>query len=101
MKYVELPANSFKSHFEQCGDAVLIDVREEYEHEDGNLGGKNIPMGEVLSKIDELNHFSNIYLYCKSGNRSKAIAYNLVKKLDRSTIYSCQGGMQALNKDVK
>ena len=100
MKHIEIPAHTFKTHFEQSDNAVLIDVREEYEHEDENLGGRNIPMGEVLSKVDELTHFSHIYLYCKSGKRSKAIAYNLAKELDRSSIYSCQGGIQACKEDA-
>lgn len=97
MKYIELLATEFKPHFEQNSNAILIDVREEYEHEDLNIGGENIPMGEVLSKISQLEGFSNIYFYCKSGKRSKAIAYNLCKTLDHCTIYSCKGGIQAYN----
>ncbi|MBL4709551.1 MAG: rhodanese-like domain-containing protein [Flavobacteriales bacterium] len=97
MKYIELQAAEFKSHFEQNSNAILIDVREEYEHEDQNIGGENVPMGDVLSKINQLENFSNIYFYCKSGKRSKAIAYNLSKHLETCNIYSCAGGIQAYN----
>lgn len=97
MNYIELQAVEFKPHFEQSSNAILIDVREEYEHEDQNIGGQNIPMGEVMSKINQLEKFSNIYIYCRSGKRSKAIAYSLSKSLSACTIYSCLGGIQAYN----
>ncbi|MDX1478754.1 MAG: rhodanese-like domain-containing protein [Saprospiraceae bacterium] len=55
------------------GDAVkLIDVREPYEHEEFNLGGKNLPLGEIQSWMSELESEkeSEMVLYCRTGNRS-------------------------------
>ena len=98
--HTELEIQEFKSRFEQSSNSILIDVREEYEHEDQNMGGQNIPMGDILSRIDELTSFKNIYLYCRSGKRSKATAYHLKKKLNSCHIYSCAGGIQSLNKIV-
>jgi len=95
MKHIELDTTVFKAHLEKDPTLFLIDIREEYEHEDYNIGGKNIPMGEVLSRLDELKGHSEIYIYCRSGKRSKAIAYSLCKELGDCTIYSCAGGLSA------
>ncbi len=95
MKFVELETKTFKAKVESNKDTCLLDVREEYEFEDLNFGGQNIPMGEVLSNIESLKDKTDIYLICNSGKRSKAIAYHLSKELDSCNIYSCIGGVQA------
>ncbi|MFB1021658.1 MAG: rhodanese-like domain-containing protein [Vicingaceae bacterium] len=97
MKFVELDAAAFKSQIDSISNVCLIDVREEYEFGESNIGGNNIPMGEVLSNLSELKNRKSIYIICTSGNRSKAIAYHLSKKLDGCFIYSCIGGIQAFN----
>ncbi|MFT6167270.1 MAG: rhodanese-related sulfurtransferase [Vicingaceae bacterium] len=95
MKFVELEAKAFKAEVELNKKAFLLDVREEYEYEDSNIGGQNIPMGKVLSHLDELKDNNDIYLICKSGKRSRAVAYHLSKELDNCKIYSCNGGIEA------
>ncbi|MFT5668213.1 MAG: rhodanese-related sulfurtransferase [Vicingaceae bacterium] len=96
MKFVELDAVAFKSQIDSISNVCLIDVREEYEFEESNLGGNNIPMGEVLSNLSQLKNRESLYILCTSGNRSKAIAYHLSKELNGCSIYSCIGGIQAL-----
>lgn len=73
----------------------IIDVREEYEFEDQNLGGMNIPMAEVLSNLEKINCHETVLLCCQSGKRSKAIAYHLTQKCPDLTIYSLEGGIKA------
>ncbi|MDR2207084.1 MAG: rhodanese-like domain-containing protein [Flavobacteriaceae bacterium] len=57
----------------KSGNYELIDVREPMELEmDGNISGaKNIPLGEIESKTEEiLNIDKPVILFCRSGNRS-------------------------------
>ncbi|MDB9964403.1 rhodanese-like domain-containing protein [Vicingaceae bacterium] len=95
MKFLELEANAFKADIKHKKSAFILDVREEYEFEDVNIGGVNMPMGEVLAHIEELKEKGNIYLICKSGKRSRAVAYHLSKELDNCNVYSCIGGIDA------
>ena len=95
MNYVELEAIDFKNQLERDTQSLLVDVREEYEHEDDNIGGTNIPMGDVLSRINDLNTNATIYIYCKSGNRSKAIAYHLAQHVAPTKVYTLMGGIEA------
>ncbi|MGG7466906.1 rhodanese-like domain-containing protein [Chryseobacterium arthrosphaerae] len=63
----------------QSGNYELIDVREPMELEmDGNIeGAKNIPLGEVEDRQDEILSIEKpVILFCRSGNRSgKALEY--------------------------
>ena len=63
----------------KSGNYALIDVREPLELEmDGEISGaKNIPLGTVADRQDEiLNLEQPVVLFCRSGNRSgKALEY--------------------------
>lgn len=63
----------------KSGNYELIDVREPMElMMDGEVeGAKNIPLGEVEERQDEiLNSGKPVILFCRSGNRSgKALEY--------------------------
>ena len=58
-----------KRHAEKLN---IIDVREEWEHEENNIGGLNIPMGLVPTRLDELESLKDqeVIVYCRTGNRS-------------------------------
>jgi rhodanese-related sulfurtransferase len=50
----------------------IIDVREEWEYEEFNIGAKLIPLGELPQHMDYLNQFKEqeLILHCRSGGRS-------------------------------
>lgn len=95
MNFLELPPIDFKQELEQNKNAMLIDVREAYEYEDLNIGGSNIPMGEILDKIENLQGSETILLCCKTGKRSKTVAYHLSNHLPSKKIISLEGGIEA------
>lgn len=51
---------------------VFIDVREEWEYEEDNLGANNIPLGQLPYQLDELEgeKDNEIVVHCRSGARS-------------------------------
>lgn len=54
--------------------AALIDVREVAEYREGHLpGAVNIPMGQLPSRLGELDPTKPVYVVCASGNRSSAM----------------------------
>lgn len=63
----------------------LLDVREEHEHEDYNIGGKNIPLSELKERLDEVDTLKPIVVYCASGIRSKK-AIEFLNKIDEKYI---------------
>lgn len=48
----------------------LVDVREPGEHQQGNIGGMNIPLSQLEQEYNRLDEQQPIVLYCASGKRS-------------------------------
>ena len=70
----------------------LLDVREEYEYQDGHIKGAiNLPLREILEKKDILPKDKDIYVYCRSGHRS-ADAVNFLKSLGFEKVHNIEGG---------
>ena len=70
----------------------LLDVREEYEYQDGHIkGAVNLPLREILEKKDSLPKDKDIYVYCRSGHRS-ADAVNFLKSLGFDKVHNIEGG---------
>ena len=54
--------------------ADVIDVREPGEYVEGHVpGARLIPMGQLSSRLDELDRSGTVYVVCASGNRSGAM----------------------------
>lgn len=50
----------------------IFDVREPHEYEEFNIGAKLIPLGELPTRLNELNSLKDqeIIVHCRSGARS-------------------------------
>jgi len=50
----------------------IIDVREEHEFDEFNIGATLIPLGELPDRLDEIEQFKDeeIIIHCRSGARS-------------------------------
>lgn len=86
------------------GTAVLIDVREESEVKDGKIKGAVwFPLSKMESDPNWFNDFEkktkgkNIFLYCRSGNRSGKVK-NLLQ--DKGLKAHNAGGYEDLRKDL-
>jgi rhodanese-related sulfurtransferase len=86
--------NTLKEKLKQNDQLQLIDIREPYEYEDGHISNINIPLCQVMEKIDQFDTSKEIILYCNSGKRSKALKYILCKKFDLKKIDHLEGGYQ-------
>jgi rhodanese-related sulfurtransferase len=58
----------------EAGEKIhLVDVREPGEHEQFNIGGILLPVGEIMAMQTEyIDHLKDeeVIFYCRSGNRS-------------------------------
>lgn len=77
------------------GDHFVIDVREQWEYDQGHVPGVTlIPLGELESRVSELPSDKPIYVICQSGNRS-VTASNILKQAGVADIRNVQGGTLA------
>jgi adenylyltransferase/sulfurtransferase len=79
----------------QRGDAVLIDVREPWEHEEMRIDGALlIPLGEVPDRIAEIPEDRDVYVHCRLGHRS-AKATEFLREHGRPRAINVAGGIDA------
>jgi adenylyltransferase/sulfurtransferase len=71
----------------------LIDVREEEEHQQKNIGGDLIPLREVMRNIDRVDISKKVVIYCKRGIRSQIAIQKLQRKLPNVDFYNLAGGI--------
>jgi len=82
------------SELEQLGNYFLLDIREEWEFEDFNKGGVNIPLNSLPEKINTLANENVIICCCSYGGKSK-IAVKLIKdKYPEKEVYSIKNGIE-------
>ena len=68
----DITVNELKERLEKSEKFHFIDVREEWEYEEDNLGADNIPLGELAHQFDQLEKIKDeeIVIHCRSGARS-------------------------------
>uniref|UniRef100_UPI0040477485 rhodanese-like domain-containing protein n=1 Tax=Algoriphagus sp. TaxID=1872435 RepID=UPI0040477485 len=68
----DITVNKLKERLKQGEKFHFIDVREEWEYEEDNLGADNIPLGELAHQLDQLEKIKDeeIVIHCRSGARS-------------------------------
>jgi rhodanese-related sulfurtransferase len=89
---VQLSNRELKEKLDAGEPIMLIDVREPLEHEEYNIGGDLIPLGTLMSRLDELDKNARIVTYCRSGSRSNMAAQALVAQ-GFTDVSNLQGGM--------
>lgn len=91
---MDISVSELKSKLEGKEEFVLLDVRELYEYEEFNLGGRLIPLGELMSQLDTISVDKNqeIVVYCRSGNRS-AMAKQILQQSGYTQVRNLLGGI--------
>ncbi|MDQ3142677.1 MAG: rhodanese-like domain-containing protein [Bacteroidota bacterium] len=93
----DITVEELKNKMNKNDSFILIDVRENYEHTEFNIGGTLASLNASLAyKIDELkgHEQDEIIVYCKSGNRS-GIAKNMFIQAGFKNVRNLIGGMIA------
>jgi rhodanese-related sulfurtransferase len=72
---------------------LLIDVREDFENADFNIGGTLIPMNKVFENIDTIPKDKPVVLYCAKGIRSAMVIQRLEEKYGYTNLINLSGGM--------
>lgn len=74
---------------------ILVDVRENWEFEEFNEGGVNIPLAEIRQQRDILAPFKTIIVICTNGVRSKVAAmdYCRIPEWNNKKILHVKGGI--------
>jgi rhodanese-related sulfurtransferase len=76
------------------GSVVLLDVREDDEWHRGHApGAQHIPMGQVPSRLGDIDAEAKLFVVCQAGGRSQRVARYLAQ--NGYTPVNVAGGMLA------
>jgi sulfur-carrier protein adenylyltransferase/sulfurtransferase len=75
----QITVQELKRRIDAGEDVQLIDVREPYEFQIAQIGGKLIPQNDVPQRLAEIDRDREVIVHCRSGARSQRIAEFLVQ----------------------
>lgn len=90
-----IDAQTLKARIDAGEKINLLDVREDYEHAEYNIGGTLLSLGKIQSmQVDDIMDWKDeeIIVYCRSGNRS-GIACLFMEQVGFSNMVNLTGGM--------
>jgi len=69
---MDITIEELKERMDKGEKLNLIDVREEYEFDEFNIGATLIPLGELPNRLEEIEAWKDqeILIHCRSGARS-------------------------------
>jgi adenylyltransferase/sulfurtransferase len=94
MQVQEINVNDLNERIQKGDKINLLDVREQFEYDMVNLDGKLIPLGELESRLSELEAWKDqeVIIHCRSGARSAEACRILMRHGFKNPI-NLQGGI--------
>ena len=97
-----ITVEELKSRMDAGDKLHIIDVREPSEYAEFNIGGKLIPLGNIVNmQIEELEDLKNeeLIIHCKAGSRSMQ-ACLVLEQVGFTNVVNVTGGMMAWQKMI-
>lgn len=97
-----MTVQEFKNRFQNGEKLTLIDIREEWEYEEENIGAINIPFPDLPHRLSEISTLKDkeIILHCGSGTRSSQ-AKLFLESHGFSNVHSLEGGIEGFKYQCK
>lgn len=95
---MDITVQELKERLDKGETFNFLDVREDYEYEEENLGAKLIPLGELPDRIEEISDWKNeeVIVHCRSGARSGR-AKSFMEGQGFTNVRNVLGGIMAYN----
>jgi adenylyltransferase/sulfurtransferase len=79
----------------------LIDVREQDEHNEFNIGGTLIPFGQITRNLYSIAKDKPVIFYCRKGIRSQFAIQKLQEKYPFNNLVNLIGGTEAWKREIE
>jgi len=96
----EITVQELKFLFDDKKDFQLIDVREKFERDIANIGGKLIPLGKIQFQLTKIEKDKQVVIYCRSGRRSAEAVKLLEEATGHVKLYNLKGGILAWSAEI-
>jgi len=95
----QISVRELKQRMEAGEELQLIDVREPYEYQIAQMGGKLIPMNEVPQRLHEIDRHREVVVHCKAGGRSQKVA-EFLRQNGYEKVANVAGGITAWSSEI-
>jgi adenylyltransferase/sulfurtransferase len=95
----QITVKELKARLEGGEDLQLIDVREPWEAQIAQIGGKLIPQNDVPNRLAEIDRNREVVVHCKSGGRSQRIA-EFLQQQGYPKVANVAGGITAWSDEI-
>jgi adenylyltransferase/sulfurtransferase len=95
----QISVKELKRRIDAGEDVQLIDVREPYEYQIAQIGGKLIPQNDIPNRMAEIDRDREVVVHCRSGARSQRIA-ELLKQAGYPRVVNVAGGILAWSDEI-
>ena len=94
MEYTDITLSELETLRDRPGTAV-VDVRDEWEFDEFNLGGLNVPLPDIRARKAELLPYNTLIVICTNGARSRVAAKDLLRQPEfhDKVIHHLHGGL--------
>lgn len=91
---MDITVEELKQKLDAKEDFVFLDVREQWEYDEFNLGAKLIPLNTINTALDDLEEHKNdeIVIHCRSGQRS-GMAKQFLESIGYTNVRNLLGGV--------
>ena len=97
----EITASELKAQIDAGVDIQLIDVRQPDEYAFAKIdGSKLIPLGEIISRMGEIDETRDTVIHCKMGGRSARAIEALERSGFKGRLRNLAGGITAWSNEV-
>ncbi len=97
----EITATELKTRLDAGDDIQLIDVRQPDEYAFARIdGAKLIPLGEIMSRMSEIDPNRETVVHCKMGGRSARAIQALQQAGFKGSLKNLVGGITAWSNEV-
>ena len=95
----QITVKELKRRIDAGEDVQLIDVREPYEYQIAQIGGKLIPQNDVPKRLAEIDRDREVIVHCRSGARSQRIA-EFLQQSGYPRVANLAGGILAWSDEI-
>ena len=95
----QITVKELKARIDAGQETQLIDVREPWEAQIAQIGGKLIPQNDVPTRLAEIDRGREVVVHCKSGGRSQRIA-EFLKQQGYARVANLAGGIAAWSDEI-
>ncbi|MGA9061768.1 MAG: molybdopterin-synthase adenylyltransferase MoeB [Terracidiphilus sp.] len=95
----QISVQELKQRLDAGEDLFILDVREPYEQQIANIGGKLVPMNDVPKRLAEIDRSREIVVHCHIGSRSQHVAEFLARS-GYPKVSNLAGGIRAWSEQI-